>query len=120
MHGDGQWSDVNITAKELLPIVLDCAMWGKSWHLRSVLARCDNMAVVAKWAAQSSKHQLIMHLMRCLHFVCAFFKLELQIEHIKGSDNVIADAVSCNLIHKVTPEMDRQPTEIPHPCGNYW
>ena len=53
------------------------------------------MAVVSVWAAQYSRHDLIMHLLRCLHFICAYFEIEL---HIKGSDNVIADAVSRNLL----------------------
>ena len=52
------------------------------------------MAVVAVWAAQSGKHNLIMHLLRCLHFVCAYFEIELRIEHISGAENVIVDAVS--------------------------
>ena len=80
-----------------------------------VLAWCDNMAVVAMWAAQLSKHQLIMHLMRCRHFVCAYFNLELKLVHIRGSDNIIADAVSRNLlqvIHKVAPEMNPRPMII--------
>ena len=30
-------------------------------------------------------HQLIMHLLCCLHFVCAHFEIDLYIEHIGGS-----------------------------------
>ena len=74
------------------------------------------MAIVAVWAAQSSKHNLIMHLLRCLHFVCACFEIELRIEHISGAENVIADAVSRNLLqvlHREVPELDRQPIVIP-------
>ena len=90
---DTQWLDVNIAAKELLPIMLACAVWSKQWWQQRVLIHCDNMAVVAVWGAQSSKHQLIMHLLHCLHFVCAYFEIDLHIEHISRSENVVADAV---------------------------
>lgn len=33
--------DYNITAKELLAIVLAAAAWGKDWKFKSVLCRCD-------------------------------------------------------------------------------
>ena len=113
---DTQWLDINIAAKELLPIVLACAIWGRQWHHQNVLVRCDNMAVVTVWAAQSSKHQLIMHLLCCLHFICAYFELDLHIEHIKGSDNIIADAISRNnlqVLHREAPRLDPVSEEIP-------
>ena len=110
------WAEVNIAAKELLPIVLACAIWGKLWRHQAVRAKCDNMAVVAVWTAQSSKHDLIMHLLRCLHFICAFIEIDLHVEHIKGADNIIADAVSRNLLqvlHKEAPYLDPLPVVIP-------
>ena len=33
---EGQWEGVHITAKELLPIVIACAVWGKDWQGRTV------------------------------------------------------------------------------------
>ena len=33
--------DYNITTKELLPIVLAAAVWGKEWEHKSVLCRCE-------------------------------------------------------------------------------
>ena len=37
-----------------------------------------------------------MHLLRCLFFNRARFKFSLQAVHIEGTDNTLADAVSCN------------------------
>lgn len=37
----------SITVKELVPIVVAAAIWGRSWVGGIVLARCDNAAVVA-------------------------------------------------------------------------
>ena len=38
--------DRSIAAKELIPIVLACVVWGEDWRNQSVLAHCDNQAVV--------------------------------------------------------------------------
>ena len=40
------WSEKGIATKELLPIVLAIAIWGRHWTHRRVLVRSDNMAVV--------------------------------------------------------------------------
>lgn len=34
-------------AKELIPIVMMAAVWGKNWQVRTVLAKCDKATVVA-------------------------------------------------------------------------
>ena len=41
------WAGVHITIKELLPIVIGAAVWGRQWKGRSVLCLCDNAAIVA-------------------------------------------------------------------------
>ena len=66
------WSFVHIKVKELAPIVVACAVWGRQWQGSSVRCRCDNAAVVAVVRAGSSKHPLAMHLLRCLSFLLHF------------------------------------------------
>ena len=55
---DGQWLQVawsewpsfgsaNISVKELLPIVVAAATWGRHWRGRVVVCHCDNQVVVA-------------------------------------------------------------------------
>lgn len=41
-----------------------------------------------------SHDPLIMHLLRSLYFVKAYFDLDLRVVHIPGKDNVVADAIS--------------------------
>ena len=41
------WREVHITIKELLPIVIGVAIWGRSWTGKTVRCLCDNAAVVA-------------------------------------------------------------------------
>ena len=90
------WLDRHITIKELLPIVLGVAIWGSQWSGLSVRCHCDNAAVVAIINSETSKDERAMHLMRCLFFFLAKFKVTLVGEHIPGKHNQVADALSCN------------------------
>jgi len=69
--GAGQWTTQCIVVKDMLPVVVACAIWGPYWHHRQVLVLSDdNMAVVHVINSQSSKERTILHLLRCLHFIC--------------------------------------------------
>ncbi len=53
------WSEIHNMVKELLPIVMVVAVWGRLWKGATVSCRCDNMVVVAivtpakvKWTGQ--------------------------------------------------------------------
>ena len=112
----GTWSDVYIATKELLPIVLACAVWGPHWQHKCVQVYCDNMAVVNILYTQTSKDARIMHLLRCLHFFCASYDLRLRASHIKGVLNTAADAISRNLpqvFSQVCPGANKSPTPTP-------
>ena len=67
----GVWQDVHITVKELLPIVIACAVWGLECQGKTVRCLCDNAAVVAIIRSGTSKIPLAMHLMRSLFFFTA-------------------------------------------------
>ena len=57
-----------------------------------------------------------MHLLRCIHFICAYFEFELHIRHIRGVENVCVDAVSRNLLqvlNREAPGMDQSPVQVP-------
>ncbi len=56
------YQDQNITVKELLPIVLACALWGTTWQSASVMVYCDNAATVEVVNVGYSKVPAIMHL----------------------------------------------------------
>ena len=70
-----QWSaytaDLQITTKELMPVVIAAAIWGPQWSGKSVQCRCDNEAVVSILNSGTSKDPTVMGLMRCLHFFAA-------------------------------------------------
>ena len=90
------WASVHIAAKELVPIVIAVAVWGSQWVGQAVRVHSDNMAVVAALLAGTCRDELLMHLLRCLHFYQAHFQLRIRAVHVPGVQNVVADALSCN------------------------
>ena len=91
-----QWRDKSIAQKELLPMVITCAIWGANWRGETVAARSDNMTAVAVISSRSSRDPELMHLLRCLFFFEARHSFRLEATHIPGKDNVLADDLSRN------------------------
>ena len=110
------WAAVHITVKELLPVVVACALWGESWRGKTVRCRCDNAAVVAILKSGTSRHPLVIHLMRCLFFYVACHHLFLDPVHLPGKQNEAADRLSRDDLPRflqLVPSAQRLPT--PHP-----
>ena len=97
-HGSwpSHWGSVNITAKELLPIVLAASIWGKEWAGKAIEFRCDNEAIVGAISSWRSREPLVMHLLRGLALLAMQFSFHLKAVHIPGISNVAADALSWN------------------------
>ena len=110
------WDAVHITVKELLPIVMACALWGQQWQGNIVRCRSDNAATVAIINSGQSKDALVMHLMRSLFFFTARYSVALRAEHLPGRLNVAADALSRDnlpLFFQQVPAAQRAPAQIP-------
>ena len=90
----GEWGGRNITLKEILPVVLACAIWGQEWKGTTVVAHVDNQGAVAVLNAGYSKEGQIMHLMRCLFFITTWCQFRLRAVYIPGRMNQAADAIS--------------------------
>ena len=111
-----EWSSIHITVKELLPIIVACAVWGKQWQGQTVMCNCDNAAVVAVVNSGRSKDNLVMHLLRCLYFFAAHFNCFLFAQHLPGRKNVAADALSrdnASLFFQQITHADKLPTPLP-------
>ena len=112
----GLFSGCHITVEELVPIVVAAMVWGPSWRGKTILARCDNIAVVAIVNHGSSKNAEAMQLMRCLSFIAATFDFRLVATHIRGRDNILADALSrdnWSLFNSLYPQASKEATPIP-------
>ena len=58
-------------AKEMVPIVVGCAVWGPVFLHKSVEFHRDNLGLVAAINKGSSSDKTMMHLIRCLWFFTA-------------------------------------------------
>ena len=112
----GAWENEHITAKELLPVVIACALWGRRWQGQAIQCYCDNAAVVSIIRTGWSKHDLSMHLMRSLSLFTAKQAISIIVDHIPGKNNVAADAISRGnlpLFFQQVPGAERVQTPVP-------
>lgn len=110
-----EWVPIPIMAKELVPILLSCAVWGMQLAHTAVLFQCNNTEVVAAVQKGTSKDNLVMHLLRYLCFFTACYDIAITIEHIAEVANVAADHLSRNNTHFFSsyPQARRLPTPLP-------
>ena len=90
----GPIRELHITIKELAPIVVAAVIWGPKWKGKTILARCDNVAVVAIVNSGTSKNPQAMNLIRCLSFLSAIWEFRVRATHLSGIQNTLADALS--------------------------
>ena len=90
------WSNIHITVKELIPVVIAAALWGRYWTRKRVRFNSDNMAVVYLLRSPTTKDAVAMHLLRCLAFYAAFYQFTFESRHVPGTENIAADAISRN------------------------
>ncbi len=83
-----------IATQELLPIIMACMMWGPWWKDSQVVVHCDNQATVCVINSGYSRDKDMMHMMRCLFFIRAYWGIHVRAEHIPGEQSTLADAVS--------------------------
>ena len=109
------WSQVNITAKELLPIVLASTIWGPQWSGHTIKFRCDNQAIVSCLASWRSREPLVMHLLRGLALLAMQFSFNFKAMHLPGKENVAADALSrdnLSVFFAQMPHVPQAPTTM--------
>ena len=118
MQWDQRVVALQIMVKELIPIVLACAVWGPQWYHHRVRCLCDNQAVVAALYSRTCRDSHCMHLLRALAFVEAQHAFHLQPEYIDTGANHLADDLSRNHLPSFMAKIsgaDRQPTLLPPP-----
>ena len=104
------WSQVHISAKEMLPIVLVAATWGASWYRKHVTFFSNNIAVVTVIQCRSTGDPILLHLLHCLYFYAAYYQFTYISCLVSGSSNVAADALYwdyMSLFHSFIPQARR-------------
>jgi len=110
------WSEVDITDKELLPIVLALEIWGHSMANKCIVLHCDNIAVVHIINKQSAKNSSTMVLVRRLVVACMTHNILCRARHISGATNTLADALSRLQVDRfkaLARNMDEAATPVP-------
>ena len=115
------WAQVNITAKELLPIVLVAALWGPQWAGKAIEFQYDNQAVVGCIASWCSREPLVMHLVRGVALLTMQFSFHFRAVHLPRKENVAADALSrdnLSAFFAQMPQAPQAPTGVPPELGH--
>ena len=125
IYFDGKWISSqwptkfaahSIQWKELFPIFVACYIWAPCFTGKRLLFHCDNQAVVNIWSANTSRCPKIMNLLRKLFFVTAKYNFTVNVIHIAGTNNSLADSLSRSQICKfrqLAPQAKEAPTQIP-------
>ena len=116
LQWDATLSQKSIAAKELIPIVAACAVWGLSWNGLAVRCRSDNQAVVVVIQTRYSRDDDLMHLLPSLFFFEAVFGCQITATYIPETHNLLADNLShnklCSFLSKM-PGAETEPTPLP-------
>ena len=91
-------------------------MWGHNWPSKKLIFKTDSSTNVAIWSAQSSKSKDLMDLARKIFLISATHNFLVKLQHIPGSNNPIADALSRLQMQKfrqLAPDAKQNPTPIP-------
>ena len=110
------WASVSIMAKELVPILLSCIVWGPVLAKHRTLFQCDNLSLVTAICKNSLKDKVVMHLLKYLRIFIAYFDIELSVEHIPGTVNCTADQLSRNQMQSfflLHPQVSPLPVPLP-------
>ena len=111
-----EWLSLGIMAKELVPIIISCAVWGRSLAKKRIEVKCDNQSLVIAINKGTARDSLVIHLLRCLWFFIAIFDIDLIATHISGIHNKTANMLSRNQLREffaATPEASQFPTLLP-------
>ena len=85
------YENYSIVHLEMLNILVALRVWAKQWSNKKILLKCDNQAVVSVLNSGKSQDMTLAAMARNINMLLAVEDIELQVIHILGSDNKIAD-----------------------------
>ena len=89
-------SSLSIAVKEMLPVIIAAACFGREWSGKVIEFVVDNEAAVEVLKATYSRDLHLMHLIRLLVFFASKYDFWFKASHIPGRLNKAADALSRN------------------------
>ena len=84
----------NINVLELWPVLCGLKRWGPTLKDSTVVVLCDNTQVCAALRSGNSINKTTMSWLREIFWTCFIFNIEIQVEYISTTDNLVADGLS--------------------------
>ena len=88
------FKNYTIVHLEILNLVVALKLWGPYWKDKTVEIKCDNMAVVDVLKSGRACDDILAMCTRNIWLLSAMFNVELVVNHIPGSHNVVAYLLS--------------------------
>ena len=87
------WDSIDISVKELVPVVVATALWGRNGDR----GMCAFTQITWQWCRLSNQGLLVLS-SPCTYcaacFYCAFYRFSMSCVHVPGALNTVADALS--------------------------
>ena len=84
----------NIATLEMFNILVAIRVWAKKWQHKSIKIHCDNSAVVAVLNNGKTRDKMLATIARNIFMAAAQWDIDLDICHVAGKLNNIADLLS--------------------------
>ena len=88
------FKNYTIVHLEILNLVVALKLWGPYWKDKTVEIKCDNMAVVEVLKSGCARDSVLAMYAHNIWLLSTIFNVELVVNHIPGSHNVVADLLS--------------------------
>ena len=95
--------ETSITQLEMYNIVVALRLWARDWSNKIICIRCDNESAVSVCNSGKTRDSFLNLCLYELWLLVCKYNVDLRVQHIRGTDNVIADALSRNKCEKVGP-----------------
>ena len=78
----------------MLNILVALRVWCNQWKTNKILLKCNNQAVVSVLNSGKTQDLTLGAMARNISMLLAIYDIELQVIHILGADNKVADLLS--------------------------
>ena len=92
--------ELTITHLEMLNFVIALKVWGRFFEHSAITIFCDNMSVVQVVGSGKTRDKFLALCIRNIWLLAAYHDIDLEVKHIVGKNNVVADALSRNYSDK--------------------
>ena len=93
LHIPSNHSDFNINHLEMINIMVALGIWGPVWY-EKIRIHCDNLPVVEVLNGGKAGDEILAACVRNVWLLSALYNIGVNVTHIAGSENNVADLLS--------------------------